>query len=131
MNGTLRTGTPDALKILVIDDNEDIAETLSDLLQNQGHQVWIAHNGFDGIELVKSAIPDVVLCDIGLPGMNGIEVCRSVRGLSLPAQPVMVALTGWGREDDRRRTSDAGFDHHLVKPVASDKLQDVLRTRAG
>jgi signal transduction histidine kinase len=117
----------DGLKILVIEDNDDIADTLADLLSDLGHRVWVARNGPDGVALVKDALPNVVLCDIGLPGMDGVEVCRSVRGMALSAQPVMVALTGWGRDDDRRRTREAGFDHHLVKPVASDKLTAVLR----
>ncbi|HMG53133.1 MAG TPA: response regulator [Kofleriaceae bacterium] len=128
-----RSATPlldgaEALKILVIEDNNDIADTLADLLSDLGHRVWVARNGPDGVALVKDALPNVVLCDLGLPGMDGVEVCRSVRGMALSAQPVMVALTGWGRDDDRRRTSEAGFDHHLVKPVASDKLHAVLRT---
>jgi CheY-like chemotaxis protein len=71
-------------------------------------------------------VPNVVFCDLGLPGMDGLDVCRSIRALPLSAQPVMVALTGWGREDDRRRTKDAGFDHHLVKPVRLDRLAAVL-----
>lgn len=127
-NEAPRAGKARALKILVIEDNPDIADTLADLLKDQGHEVWVARNGLDGVELVKDAKPNVVLCDLGLPGMDGIEVCRSVRGLALATQPTMVALTGWGRDDDRRRTSEAGFDHHLVKPIASDKLNAVLRT---
>jgi signal transduction histidine kinase len=122
------TGEPSALKILVIEDNHDIADTLADLLAELGHRVWVARNGPAGIELVKQAMPNVVLCDLGLPGMDGIEVCCSVRGMSLATQPVMIALTGWGRDHDRRRTTAAGFDHHLVKPVALDKLNDVLRS---
>jgi signal transduction histidine kinase len=128
INGALRMTEPSALKILVIEDNDDIADTLADLLAELGHRVWVARSGPDGIELVKQAMPNVVLCDLGLPGMDGIEVCSSVRGMALAAQPVMIALTGWGRDHDRRRTSEAGFDHHLVKPIALDKLNDVLRT---
>lgn len=116
------------LKILVIEDNDDIADTLADLLRAHGHDVRVAHDGAQGLELVQAAQPNVVLCDLGLPGMDGFELCRSVRGLALAAQPVMVALTGWSRDDDRRRTSEAGFDHHLVKPVSSQKLVTVLRT---
>jgi signal transduction histidine kinase len=119
------------LRILVIEDNDDIADTMADLLRDLGHSVWVARTGPEGVTMVKDTAPELVLCDIGLPGMDGIEVCRAVRGMQLGAQPIMVALTGWGREDDRRRTSEAGFDHHLVKPIAADKLNDVLvRARA-
>jgi len=114
------------LKVLVIEDNDDVADTLADLLSDLGHQVWVARTGPDGLARVQDVLPDLVLCDLGLPGMDGVEVCRAVRALALAHQPVMVALTGWGREDDRRRTREAGFDHHLVKPVASDKLHAVL-----
>lgn len=116
------------LKILVIEDNDDIADTLADLLRAHGHDVRVARNGAEGLELVQAAQPNVVLCDLGLPGMDGLELCRNVRGLALATQPVMVALTGWSRDDDRRRTTAAGFDHHLVKPVSSHKLDTVLRT---
>ena len=118
------------LRILVIEDNDDIADTLADLLRDQGHEVAVARSGPEGVAAVKSGRPELVLCDIGLPGMDGVEVCRTVRGLQLGAQPIMVALTGWGREDDRKRTRDAGFDHHLVKPVAADKLREVLTLRS-
>jgi CheY-like chemotaxis protein len=87
--------------------------------------VRLAHTGPDGVALVAEARPDLVLCDIGLPGMNGVDVCRRVLVEVVPP-PVMVALTGWGMGEDRRRTKEAGFDHHLVKPVALDKLQAVL-----
>jgi signal transduction histidine kinase len=131
-NGSFAAGGEPArrLKVLVIEDNEDIAETLASWLEELGHEVSVARNGPQGVELVQSAQPDVVLCDLGLPGMDGIEVCRSVRALSTE-QPLMVALTGWGREDDRRRTKEAGFDHHLVKPVAPERLETLLRDAAG
>ena len=87
-----------------------------------------ARTGQAGIELANEARPDVVLCDIGLPEMDGIAVCRAIRSLRADRPPVMVALTGWGREEDRRRTREAGFDHHLVKPVAPDNLRAVLRS---
>jgi signal transduction histidine kinase len=128
VNGAVSVVDIDALKILVIEDNDDIADTLAELLSELGHQVWVARTGPAGVALVQEALPNLVLCDIGLPGMDGVEVCYSVRGLPLAAQPVMVALTGWGRDDDRRRTREAGFDHHLVKPVALEKLHDVLRS---
>ncbi|TMQ09211.1 MAG: response regulator [Deltaproteobacteria bacterium] len=119
---------PDALDIVIIEDNDDVADTLADLLAGIGHRVSVARSGSAGIALIESAPPNVVLCDLGLPGMDGLEVCRSIRAMQLAEQPIMVALTGWGRDTDRRRTAEAGFDHHLVKPVASDKLHALLRS---
>jgi CheY-like chemotaxis protein len=118
-------GTSTPLRIVVVEDNEDSAEMLSAWLEGLGHQVRVAHSGPAGVALVLEVRPDVVLCDIGLPGMDGVDVCRRVVGELVPP-PVMVALTGWGMGDDRRRTKDAGFSHHLVKPVALDKLETVL-----
>jgi signal transduction histidine kinase len=117
---------PRALKILVIEDNDDVADTLASWLEELGHQVWVARNGTQGVELVQQAKPNLVLCDLGLPEMDGIEVCRTVRALPIE-QPLMIALTGWGREDDRARTKAAGFNQHLVKPVAPGVLEGVLR----
>jgi CheY-like chemotaxis protein len=100
---------------------------MSAWLESQGHRVRIAYTGPDGVSLVKEARPDLVLCDLGLPGMDGVDVCRNiVAGLSRP--PVMVALTGWGMDADRARTVDAGFRHHLVKPVELQKLQSILES---
>jgi signal transduction histidine kinase len=117
-----------SLKVLVIEDNEDVADTLAEWLEAKGHRVWVAHSGQTAIGMVQEARPNVVLCDLGLPEMGGVEVCRRVRTLPGDCQPVMVALTGWGREEDRRVTKEAGFDYHLVKPVPLDKLQNLLRT---
>lgn len=117
-------------KVLVIEDNEDVAGTLIDWLESTGHRAWIARSGQRGVALVQEVRPEVVLCDLGLPGMDGIEVCRSIRGLPIPKQPVMIALTGWGRDGDKMKTAAAGFDHHLVKPVALDKLDTLLRSTA-
>ncbi|HSR97693.1 MAG TPA: response regulator [Kofleriaceae bacterium] len=115
-----------ALRIVVIEDNADAAETLVMWLEELGHSVRLAMTGPEGLALVREAGPDLVLCDVGLPGMDGVEVCRNVRRLENGDSPVMVALTGWGMDADRRRTGEAGFDHHLVKPVALDKLRDIL-----
>ncbi|HEY0476150.1 MAG TPA: response regulator [Kofleriaceae bacterium] len=115
------------LDIVVIEDNDDAADTLAMWLESMGHSVKVARTGPEGLDLVRMSRPQLVLCDVGLPGMDGVEVCRNVRQL-VPAapRPVMVALTGWGMESDRKRTREAGFDHHLVKPVAPDKLRDLL-----
>jgi signal transduction histidine kinase len=119
-----------ALKIVLIEDNEDAADLLAIWLGQMGHQVRVGRNGPEGLALVRDVAPHVVLCDLGLPGMSGLEVCERIRALELPSQPVMVALTGWGMTEDRRRTREVGFDHHLVKPVTSDSLLDILRERS-
>ncbi|HVV53105.1 MAG TPA: response regulator [Polyangia bacterium] len=116
-----------ALRIVIIDDNEDVSEALKDLLEETGHRVWSARTGADGVGLVQEVGPDVVLCDLSLPQMDGLEICRRIRALPIAAPPIMVAITGWSREEDRERTRAAGFDHHLVKPVVADGLDEVLR----
>jgi CheY-like chemotaxis protein/anti-sigma regulatory factor (Ser/Thr protein kinase) len=116
-----------ALTIVVVEDNEDSADMLATWLEALGHAVRVAHTGAEGLALVLEVRPDIVLCDIGLPGMDGIDVCRRI-ALGMEPPPVMVALTGWGMGDDRKRTREAGFNHHLVKPVALDKLQTVLES---
>jgi len=116
-----------ALNVLVIEDNEDVAETLTMLLEELGHQVSLARTGRNGIALVQEKEPNVVLCDIGLPGMDGLEVCRQIRALATKTRPIMVAVTGWGQDADRRKTREAGFDHHLVKPVGIGSLNQLLQ----
>jgi signal transduction histidine kinase len=115
-----------SLDIVVVEDNDDIADVLAEWLEQIGHAVRVARTGRRGVELVRELAPDVVVCDLGLPDLDGMEVCREVRRLPMERQPVMIALTGWGREDDMRSSRDAGFDHHLVKPVATDKLEALL-----
>jgi signal transduction histidine kinase len=123
-----RAPEPSGHRVLVIEDNPDVADTLVVWLEDLGHRVWVARTGRAGVDLVMEAGPDLVLCDLGLPDIDGIEVCRRIRSLGLAPRPRMVALTGWGRGDDRRRTKDAGFDTHIVKPVAEEKLLEVLRS---
>lgn len=120
-----------SLDIVLIEDNDDAAELLEILLTQLGHHVHLARTGLEGLALVREVVPQVVLCDLGLPGMSGLEVCEHVRALQLPAQPLMVALTGWGMTEDRRRTQGVGFDHHLVKPVTADSLLEILRSQTG
>jgi signal transduction histidine kinase len=115
------------LRVVLVEDNEDAADLLSTWLERIGCDVQVARTGPDGLAVVMESKPDVVLCDIGLPGIDGVELCRRVV-LGSDTPPVMVALTGWGMEADRRRTSEAGFQHHLVKPVAMDQLLRVLQT---
>lgn len=119
------------LEIVLIEDNDDVGETMVEWLEEIGHRVQVARTGEQGVTLVQQAEPRVVLCDLGLPDMDGLEVCRSIRALPLRPSPTMVALTGWGRGDDRKRTKEAGFDHHLVKPVAPQLLFQLLQNIAA
>ena len=114
------------LSVVVIEDNEDSAELLAVWLKDRGYSVSVAHSGTDGLELIRRVRPPVVLCDIGLPGMDGVEVCRQVRAFRPELDTVMIALTGWGMAEDRRRTQQTGFDHHLVKPVEPATLFALL-----
>jgi signal transduction histidine kinase/ActR/RegA family two-component response regulator len=113
-------------RILVVDDNRDAAGTLAELLALTGHDLRTAHDGVEAVQLAAEFRPDVVLLDIGLPRMNGYEVARKIREQAWGEGMVLVALTGWGQEEDRRRSGDAGFDHHIVKPVELDALLELL-----
>jgi len=114
------------LRVLVVDDNHDAGDSLAMLLEMLGAQAQVARSGAEAIEAFPSYRPSVVLMDIGMPGMNGYEAARTLRS-RFPAQPaVLVALTGWGQEDDRRRAREAGFDHHLVKPAEIPALEQLL-----
>jgi signal transduction histidine kinase len=115
------------LSVVIVEDNEDSAALMETWLQLNGHEVRVARTGPEGVAAVLEVRPDVVVCDIGLPGMDGVEVCRRVTS-GMPAPPVMVALTGWGMERDRSRTVEAGFHHHLVKPVELDQLRAILQS---
>ncbi len=118
-----------ALRILVVDDNQDSAISMTLLLELQGHQVDVAHAGLDALRIAGEKLPDVILLDIGMPGMNGYEVARRLRAQEKFAGTLLVAITGYGRTSDLKQTKSAGFDHHLVKPVDYDKLQAVLASR--
>ncbi len=116
-----------ALSVVVVEDNEDSADLMLTWLELLGHEVRVARTGPDGLAAIMEVRPDVVLCDIGLPDMDGVDICSRVM-LEMRDPPVMVALTGWGRERDRQRTVEAGFNHHLVKPVELDALRSVLHS---
>jgi len=118
-----------ARRILIVDDNQDAADSLAALLGLMGNDVHIAYDGAQALEMVVAVEPQIVLMDIGLPKINGYDAARQMRGIAALPQPLLVALTGWGQVEDRRRSREAGFDHHLVKPVALDDLQAIL-TRA-
>jgi CheY-like chemotaxis protein len=122
-----------ARRILVVDDNHDAASTLEMLLQSEGHETFTAHDGAAALEAAAAVRPDVVLLDLGLPGLSGYEVCRRVREQPWGRDIVLIALTGWGQEQDRNRSLEAGFDSHLVKPVDYAALSSLLARfeRAG
>ena len=113
-------------RVLVVDDNRDAAESLGMLLRKFGHDVRVVHDGPAALASIRSEEPSVVLLDIGLPGMDGSEVVRRLRERRGARVPLLIALTGWGQEQDRRRAREAGFDHHLVKPVEAGRLRALL-----
>lgn len=115
-----------AHRILVVDDYEDSATTLALLLEAGGHEVRVVHDGPSALELLREWRPEFILLDIGMPEMDGYEVARRIRSLPELAGVVLIALTGWGQDDDRRRSAEAGFDHHLVKPVELEELKAAL-----
>jgi signal transduction histidine kinase/CheY-like chemotaxis protein len=123
---TGRGAAPPPRRVLVVDDNVDVAASLARFLELTGHDVRTAHDGPAALDAVRADRPEVVLLDIGLPGMDGYEVARRLRELLATAGVVLVALTGYGQEGDRRRSREAGFDHHLVKPVDPAALQELL-----
>jgi CheY-like chemotaxis protein len=104
-------------RVLIVDDNYDGADSLAMLLEEVGHETHKAHDGVEALEAVERVRPDAVLLDIGLPKLNGYEVCQRLRQRPGGDELVIVALTGWGQDEDRQRSLDAGFDTHLVKPV--------------
>ena len=119
---------PQTRRILVVDDNSDAAVSLAMLLQIAGNDTYTAHDGPGAIESVERCRPEVILLDIGLPGLSGHEVCRRVRERPGGGDIVIIALTGWGQDADRRKSQEAGFDGHLVKPVDYDALMELLNS---
>lgn len=116
----------DARRVLVVDDNVDAADMLASMLQSAGHEVQVAYDGRHAIDLAQSFPADLVILDIGMPGMNGYEVCAALRALPRYAERKIVALTGWGAPSDREKARDAGFDNHLTKPVDWKELDRLL-----
>ena len=113
-------------RILVVDDSEDSAESLAMLLRHEGHEVITAPDGPKAIEAAKSFGPELILLDIGMPGMDGYAVARSLRQMPEMREAILVAQTGWGQEEDRRRTTEAGFNAHLVKPIDPSELKRIV-----
>jgi CheY-like chemotaxis protein len=114
------------LRVLIVDDNRDNVASLRILLGMMGHDVHTAYDGLEGIETAGQVRPDVVLLDIGMPKLDGHETCRRIRSQHWGREMVLIAQTGWGQDEDRRRTSAVGFDYHLIKPVSHKALNEVL-----
>jgi CheY-like chemotaxis protein len=113
-------------RLLVVDDNRDAAESMSMLLEMWGHQVAFAYDGPSALQTAEQLQPQAVFLDIGLPGMDGYEVAARLRELPQAKDAILIAITGYGQEDDRLRSRRAGIDHHLVKPVAPDALRNLI-----
>jgi CheY-like chemotaxis protein len=113
-------------RILVVDDNRDGAASLAMLLAVMGNDTRTAHDGLEGVELAEAFRPDLIVLDIGLPKLNGYDACRRIREKPWARDTLIVAATGWGQDEDRRRSKEAGFDLHLVKPVDAAELSRLL-----
>ncbi|MEO8056080.1 MAG: response regulator, partial [Acidobacteriota bacterium] len=117
---------PPPRRILVVDDNVDAALTLAELLALEGHETHVAHDGPSAVDAARRLRPDVAILDIGLPGFDGFEVARRLRADPALRGVLLVALSGWAQLDDRTRSREAGFDHHLAKPIQLRSLELVL-----
>lgn len=111
-----------ALTALVVDDNRDAADSLAEFLQAIGMATAVAYSGAQALDLLSGLRPDLAILDIGMPGMDGYELARRLRRHPAGRDALLVALTGWGQERDREATAQAGFDHHLVKPLDPEQL---------
>ena len=114
-------------RVLIADDNADAAESLQMWLELSGHEVHTALSGPEALRLAETMQPQVALLDIGMPGMSGLEVAARIREAPWGREMVLIALTGWGQEEDRRRSAEAGFDHHLTKPIMPDAIEELIR----
>ena len=113
-------------RILVADDNRDAASSLTLMLQLMGHEVFTAYDGLEALELAEGCRPDALLLDIGMPRLNGFDVARRVREETWGRGIMIIAITGWGADQDRQRSHESGFDFHIVKPANPMTLQRIL-----
>src|SRR6185436_11935817 len=119
---------PTALRVLLVEDNRDAAEVLGIIIELWGHEVRVALDAAAALDVVGAWTPDVILSDLGLPRMDGYELARRLRELPGLAGVVLIALSGYGRDEDKHAALDAGFDHHLVKPPDLERLAELLAT---
>jgi signal transduction histidine kinase/ActR/RegA family two-component response regulator len=129
-NGSLAIPKAALRRVLIVDDNVDTAHGLARLLARAGHEVVVAHNGSQALERARELSPHAVVLDIGLPGMDGFEVVQRLRKEACCSESVIIAVTGYGKPEDRERALDAGFDYHMVKPVAIEQLKALLQKPA-
>jgi CheY-like chemotaxis protein len=115
-------------RILIVDDNRDATNSLAMLLQLIGHDIHTAHDGLEAVQAAATFQPDVVLLDIGLPKMDGYEVARHIRQRRWGKEMLLIAMTGWGQEEDKRQAMEAGFNQHMTKPVDPAALAKLLAT---
>ncbi len=125
-SGAADAETGSGRRVLVVDDNRDAAESMGMLLEMSGCKVRIAFDGPEALRIAEEYVPEVVLLDIGMPGMDGYEVARRLRASPKTRSARLIALTGWGQAEDKQRTAAAGFDEHFTKPVEPDLLGKLL-----
>ena len=122
----MEPGSESRRRILVADDNADTADSLATILENMGYEVRAAYNCASAVETAEHFRPEVLLLDIGMPGLNGYEAAHYIREEPWGKDAVVVAVTGWGGEADKRQAREAGFDHHLTKPVDPEVIRDLI-----
>jgi DNA-binding response OmpR family regulator len=120
------TPTKQGFRILVVDDNHDSALSLAMMLSIMGHETRTAHDGESAVETAETFLPEVILLDIGLPKLNGYEVAQRIREQAWGASMFLIAVTGWGQDEDRQRSSEVGLNVHMVKPVEPAALERLL-----
>lgn len=121
-----QAGRESACRVLVVDDNQDGADLLAVLLRMQGYWVKVAHDGLAALKIASTFDADFVLLDIGLPGLNGCDVARQLRRMNRQHPQCLIAVTGYGTDEDLQRTQEAGFDHHIVKPIEPAELNALM-----
>jgi two-component system, sensor histidine kinase len=120
-----------ASRVLIVDDNVDFAASLGTIVRTLGCDARVANDGLEGLAVAEGFMPQIAFLDIGMPKLNGYDLARRLRSVPGLGECILVAVTGWGQVEDRRRAQDAGFDHHLVKPVAADYVAALLRGSDG
>ena len=123
--------SPNRVRVLVIDDLKDVADSTQMMLDLLGYETRVAYTGDDGLRAATAWCPDVVLCDIGLPGLTGYDLAKALRQCPDTSHARLIAITGYGFDESRRRARESGFDHHFAKPVDPAALLDVLPRRTG